>query len=145
MKKSWVLSYPLSAQRRLRSDWADAQADLSFRWAHTHFVGFVMSWLTFVFFLNMFYYYYYYYVFRSMKQIALQSYEGCSLISAIGLITFTVSAQWLCWKNCMPTLHKNFKENECSGLIRHLDGIVLWHEPQFQYKYYHLYKGFLYL
>ena len=29
MKKSWVLSYPLSAQRRLWSDWVDAQADLS--------------------------------------------------------------------------------------------------------------------
>ena len=25
------------------SDWADAQADQSLRWAHTHFVGFVMS------------------------------------------------------------------------------------------------------
>ena len=45
MKKFWVLSYPLNAQRRLWSDWADAQADLSLRWAHTHFVGFVMSWL----------------------------------------------------------------------------------------------------
>ena len=36
-------------QRRLWSDWADAQADLSPRWAHAHFVGFVMSrliWLT---------------------------------------------------------------------------------------------------
>ena len=33
MKKVWVLSYPLSAQRRLRSDWA---------YAHSHFVGFVM-------------------------------------------------------------------------------------------------------
>ena len=48
----------LCAHRRLRSDWAsaslirvfvfrmkkafDAQADLSLRWAHTHFVGFVM-------------------------------------------------------------------------------------------------------
>ena len=42
MKKAWVLSYPLSAQRRLWSDWADAQADLSLRWAHTHSVGFVM-------------------------------------------------------------------------------------------------------
>ena len=28
-------------QRRLWSDWADAQADLSLRWAHSHFVGFV--------------------------------------------------------------------------------------------------------
>ena len=42
MKKAWVLSYPLSAQRRLWSDWADAQADLSLRWVHSHFVGFVM-------------------------------------------------------------------------------------------------------
>ena len=39
MKKPLVLSYPLSAQRRLWSDWADAQADLSFRWAQSHFVG----------------------------------------------------------------------------------------------------------
>ena len=52
MKKSWVLSYPLSAQRRLWSDWADAQADPSLRWAHTHFVGFVMSWLTSDFWLQ---------------------------------------------------------------------------------------------
>ena len=29
MKKPWALSYPLSAQRRLWLDWADAQADLS--------------------------------------------------------------------------------------------------------------------
>ena len=41
MKKAWVLSCPLCAQRR-RSDWADAQAELSLRWVHTHFVGFVM-------------------------------------------------------------------------------------------------------
>ena len=34
-KKPWVLSYPLSAQRRLRSDWADAQADLSLHWAQS--------------------------------------------------------------------------------------------------------------
>ena len=43
MKKARVLSYPLSAQRRLWSDWVDAQADLSLRWAHSHIVGFVMS------------------------------------------------------------------------------------------------------
>ena len=49
MKKAWVLSYPLNAQRRLWSDWADAQADLSFRWALSHFVGFVMWWLIFFF------------------------------------------------------------------------------------------------
>ena len=30
-------------QQRLWSDWANAQADLSLHWAHTNFVGFVMS------------------------------------------------------------------------------------------------------
>ena len=40
MKNAWVLSYPLSAQRRL---WASAQSDLSLRWAHRYFAGFVMS------------------------------------------------------------------------------------------------------
>ena len=49
MKKAWVLSYPLSAQRRLRSDWADAQADPRLRWPHSHFVGIVMRWLIFFF------------------------------------------------------------------------------------------------
>ena len=48
IKKAWVLSYPSSAQRRLWSVWADAQADLSLRWAHSHIVGFVMSWLSLV-------------------------------------------------------------------------------------------------
>ena len=47
MKKAWTLSYQLSAQRRLWSDWADAQADLSLRWAHSHIVGFVMRRLIF--------------------------------------------------------------------------------------------------
>ena len=41
-KKALVLSYPFSGQQRLWSDWADAQADLSLRWAQSHFVGFVM-------------------------------------------------------------------------------------------------------
>ena len=45
-EEPWVLCYQLSAKRRLWSDWADAQADMSLRWAHTHCVGFVMSWLT---------------------------------------------------------------------------------------------------
>ena len=43
MKKPWALSYPVSAQRRLWSDYPGAKADLSLHWAHTHFVGFVMS------------------------------------------------------------------------------------------------------
>ena len=40
MKKAWVLCYPLSAQQRLLSDWADAQADLSLHWAHMPFCWF---------------------------------------------------------------------------------------------------------
>ena len=44
MKKPWVLSYHW-AHREDLSDWADAQADLSLCWAHSHFVGFVMRWL----------------------------------------------------------------------------------------------------
>ena len=40
MKKPEVLSYPLSAQRSLWSDWADVQADLSLRWAHMPFCWF---------------------------------------------------------------------------------------------------------
>ena len=42
MKNAWVLTDPLSAQRRLWSAWADAQAYLSLHWTHIHFVGFVM-------------------------------------------------------------------------------------------------------
>ena len=40
MKKPWVLSYPLSAQRRLWSVWVDAQADLSLRQVHGSFCWF---------------------------------------------------------------------------------------------------------
>ena len=37
MKKAWILSYPLSAQRRLWSDWVDAQADLCLCWAQSFY------------------------------------------------------------------------------------------------------------
>ena len=47
MQKAWVLSNPMSAQWRLWSDWIDAKADLSLRWAHTHFVGFLTRRLIF--------------------------------------------------------------------------------------------------
>ena len=40
LKQNWVLSYPLSAQRRLWSDWVDVQADLSLRWAQKSFCWF---------------------------------------------------------------------------------------------------------
>ena len=34
------------------SDWVDAQADLSLRWVHSHFVGFVMKRLKFIYIYN---------------------------------------------------------------------------------------------
>ena len=40
MKKHWALNYLLRAQWILWSDWADAQADLSLRWAHMSFSWF---------------------------------------------------------------------------------------------------------
>ena len=42
MKKAWVLSNPLSASED-SWDCVDAQPDLSLRWAHSHFVGFVIK------------------------------------------------------------------------------------------------------
>ena len=53
MMKDWVLSYSLRAKQRLWSDWADAQADLSLRWAHIYFVGFVMRWRIYLCILNV--------------------------------------------------------------------------------------------
>ena len=40
MEKPWVLGCPWSAQLRLWSDWADAQADLSLCWTHMSFCWF---------------------------------------------------------------------------------------------------------
>ena len=40
-------NFASGGQRWLWSDWADAQADLSLRWAHRSFDGFDMPWLNF--------------------------------------------------------------------------------------------------
>ena len=37
------MSRLMTKQTKWQNDWADAQADLSLRWVHSHFVGFVMS------------------------------------------------------------------------------------------------------
>ena len=39
---SWGPKLSSCGQRRFWSDWVDAEADLSLRWAHPYFVGFVM-------------------------------------------------------------------------------------------------------
>ena len=44
MEPTMTLSYPLTAQQRLRSDWANAKADLSRLVVHMPFVGFVLLW-----------------------------------------------------------------------------------------------------
>ena len=51
----WVAKVPsfLHADSEVWSDWADAQADLSLRWAHSHFVGFVMTRLTWIMVLSL--------------------------------------------------------------------------------------------
>ena len=49
MKEAWVLSYPLSAQRRLWSDWAD----LSLRWVHILLVLSCRSSNIFLFLLHL--------------------------------------------------------------------------------------------
>ena len=41
--KTWVLGYPNSAQRRLWSDWADAQTDLSLHWPHRSVILLILT------------------------------------------------------------------------------------------------------
>ena len=45
LSAQWVAKDPsfLRADSEDWSDWADAQADLSLRWAHNHIIDFVMS------------------------------------------------------------------------------------------------------
>ena len=47
-RKLGSLATHWAEQLRLWSDWADAQADLSLRWAHSHFAGFVMSYIVLI-------------------------------------------------------------------------------------------------
>ena len=54
-KTHLVLSYPKNGQRRLWSDWANAQADLNLRWAHISFVGFVMRRLICIYIMDCLY------------------------------------------------------------------------------------------
>ena len=42
---SWGPKVSSCGQQRLWSDWADAKADPSLRWVHSHYGGFVMLWL----------------------------------------------------------------------------------------------------
>ena len=53
MRNPWVLSYPLSAQQRLWSDWEDAQADLSLRWAHMPLCWFCHAVAQIIFFASI--------------------------------------------------------------------------------------------
>ena len=45
MMKPWVLSYPFSTQQRLLIRLGGCPGLSGLRWEHTHFVGFVISWL----------------------------------------------------------------------------------------------------
>ena len=50
MKKAWILRYPLNALRR-RYQTGQMFRLICLRWAHTHFVGCVMSWLNYTWFV----------------------------------------------------------------------------------------------
>ena len=89
MKKAWILSYPLSTQRRFWSEWADVQADLNLRWAQTHFVGFVMRQLIFHFLLWTCFDITYFR--QHLDQIKIV------LLRTSGVSTFTSCLGWLCW------------------------------------------------
>ena len=78
-------------------------------------------------------------MFSKFKMERRLNFEG--MISALIL---KANNQIIKLENTMPTLHKNCKENEFTGLIRHLDGSYYDRSPSFKKKYYHLY-GFLYL
>ena len=82
-KKAWILSYPMSAQRRLWSDWADAQADPSLRWAHSHFLVFVVRRL---FFLRK----------LTIREVLCSSFKllsSCSFTSVAVTLCITASAK----------------------------------------------------
>ena len=59
MKKHWALNYLLSAQWRLWSDWADAQADPSLRWEHMSFCWFCRAVVPITFFHHIQTYWFY--------------------------------------------------------------------------------------
>ena len=50
LRSAWASSAQSDQSLRcpLEGSWADAQADLSLRRVHTHFIGFVMLWLYFI-------------------------------------------------------------------------------------------------
>ena len=73
MKKAWVLRYPLSAQRRLWSAWADAQDDLSLRWAQMPFCWFVTMRLMCVPFKS--------YLMKNINTVSIFTTDHCSVES----------------------------------------------------------------
>ena len=68
MKKAWVLSYPLST---------NAQADLSLRWVHSHFVGFVTSQLNCCVFIILCYHKYQKKLHTRKIAVIILKYEQC--------------------------------------------------------------------
>ena len=92
MKKPWVFSYPLSAQQRLWSDWANAQAGLSLHWAHSHIVGFVMSLLKFEMC-----------GFIMMQWVQEMQMEWQTVWNQVTLLTWRKDLIWI-WPVCLNTL-----------------------------------------
>ena len=84
MKKPWVLSFPLSAQRRLWSDWVSAQADLSLCWVHRSFCCFCLVAAQIWIHLDMIVFF----NFRKINNKAILSNSVMQILKKIHLIRF---------------------------------------------------------
>ena len=76
MNQHWVLNYLLSAQGRLWSDWADAQADLRLRWAHRTFCWVCHAQAHIVKKVKSFLLYYYFYYYQVLSLLGKRGYGG---------------------------------------------------------------------
>ena len=106
MMKAWTLSYQLRAQRRLWSDWADAQADLNLRWAHSHFVGFVMSWLICFCFLTRKLFSHIWTFILAYRSVLIFQFRDI-LTSKVALFCSYIYCQFIVWK--IENMVKNHK------------------------------------
>ena len=106
------------------SDWADAQADLSLRWTHTHFVGFVMRWLLFIIFWNNWFAYTTVHVHNRMGMVSVGlNCQPCTLLhwnipEPLGLPLSWWESEWSTDCLCSQYLHL-WSSSPCRGQELH--------------------------
>ena len=98
MKKPWVLSYLLSAQRRVWSDWADAQTDMCLGWAHMSFCVFCHA----AAHLSMCKYFSFSFDHSNCMKWNLWNWIGLGAIRRLWFIRVALSAHLICYYwNCL--------------------------------------------